>query len=328
MKYIKLGNSDLNVSRICLGCMGFGDVEKGMHKWTLDEKKSAEIIKVALDYGINFFDTAVAYQNGTSEKYLGSAIRKFTKREDVVIATKFLPRTQDEINKGISGREHIIQSLDTSLSNLGMDFIDLYIYHMWDYNTPIEEVMETLNDVITDGKVRYIGISNCYAWQLQKANMIAQINGWNKFVSVQSHYNLIFRETEREMTGCCIDGNIAMTPYSALASGRLVKDSSETSERLEKDSFAKGKYDKTADVDRIIIERVAEIANKRKMTRIQIALGWLLTKVTSPIIGATKISHVEEAVKAISVQLSDEEIAYLEEPYVPHKLVGVMAGGN
>lgn len=325
MKYIKLGNSDLNVSRICLGCMGFGDVEKGMHKWTLDEKKSAEIIKVALDYGINFFDTAVAYQNGTSEKYLGSAIRKFAKREDVVIATKFLPRTQDDINKGISGREHIIQSLDTSLSNLGMDFIDLYIYHMWDYNTPIEEVMETLNDVITDGKVRYIGISNCYAWQLQKANMIAQMNGWNKFVSVQSHYNLIFRETEREMTGCCIDGNIAMTPYSALASGRLVKDSSETSERLEKDSFAKGKYDKTADVDRIIIERVAEIANKRKMTRIQIALGWLLTKVTSPIIGATKISHVEEAVKAISVQLSDEEIAYLEEPYVPHKLVEVMA---
>lgn len=301
MKYIKLGNSDLNVSRICLGCMGFGDAEKGMHKWTLDEKKSAEIIKVALDYGINFFDTAVAYQNGTSEKYLGSAIRKFAKREDVVIATKFLPRTQDEINKGISGREHIIQSLDTSLSNLGMDFIDLYIYHMWDYNTPIEEVMETLNDVITEGKVRYIGISNCYAWQLQKANMIAQMNGWNKFVSVQSHYNLIFRETEREMTGCCIDGNIAMTPYSALASGRLVKDSSETSERL------------------------AEIANKRKMTRIQIALGWLLTKVTSPIIGATKISHVEEAVKAISVQLSDEEIAYLEEPYVPHKLVGVMA---
>ena len=325
MKYIKLGNSDLNVSRICLGCMGFGDVEKGMHKWTLDEKKSAEIIKLALDYGINFFDTAVAYQNGTSEKYLGSAIRKFAKREDVVIATKFLPRTQDDINKGISGREHIIQSLDTSLSNLGMDFIDLYIYHMWDYNTPIEEVMETLNDVITDGKVRYIGISNCYAWQLQKANMIAQMNGWNKFVSVQSHYNLIFRETEREMTGCCIDGNIAMTPYSALASGRLVKDSSETSERLEKDSFAKGKYDKTADVDRIIIECVAEIANKRKMTRIQIALGWLLTKVTSPIIGATKISHVEEAVKAISVQLSDEEIAYLEEPYVPHKLVGVMA---
>lgn len=325
MKYIKLGNSDLDVSRICLGCMGFGDAEKGMHKWTLDEKKSVEIIKVALDYGINFFDTAVAYQNGTSEKYLGSAIRKFAKREDVVIATKFLPRTQDEINKGISGREHIIQSLDTSISNLGMDFIDLYIYHMWDYNTPIEEVMETLNDVITEGKVRYIGISNCYAWQLQKANMIAQMNGWNKFVSVQSHYNLIFRETEREMTGCCIDGNIAMTPYSALASGRLVKDSSETSERLEKDSFAKGKYDKTADVDRIIIERVAEIANKRKMTRIQIALGWLLTKVTSPIIGATKISHVEEAVKAISVQLSDEEIAYLEEPYVPHKLVGVMA---
>ncbi|EDT74108.1 aldo/keto reductase [Clostridium butyricum] len=328
MKYIKLGNSDLNVSRICLGCMGFGDAEKGMHKWTLDEKKSAEIIKVALDYGINFFDTAVAYQNGTSEKYLGSAIRKFAKREDVVIATKFLPRIQDEINKGVSGREHIIQSLDTSLSNLGMDFIDLYIYHMWDYNTPIEEVMETLNDVITEGKVRYIGISNCYAWQLQKANMIAQMNGWNKFVSVQSHYNLIFRETEREMTGCCIDGNIAMTPYSGLASGRLVKDSSETSERLEKDSFAKGKYDKTADVDRIIIERVAEIANKRKMTRIQIALGWLLTKVTSPIIGATKISHVEEAVKAISVQLSDDEIAHLEEPYVPHKLVGVMAGKN
>lgn len=328
MEYIKLGNSDLMVSRICLGCMGFGDSEKGMHKWTLNEEKSAEIIKAALDAGINFFDTAIAYQNGTSEKYVGSAIRKYVEREDVVIATKFLPRTAEEIESGISASEHIKKSLDASLSNLGMDYVDLYIYHMWDYNTPIEEIMEALNDVISEGKVRYIGISNCFAWQLEKANMIAEMNGWNKFISVQDHYNLIFRETEREMAGCCRDGNIAMTPYSALASGRLVKAKSESSERLEKDSFAKGKYDATADVDGIIIDRVAEIAEKRGMTRIQVALGWLLTKTASPVVGATKISHVEEAVKAVGVTLSDEEISYLEEPYVPHKLVGVMAGRN
>ena len=325
MEYIKLGNSDLMVSRICLGCMGFGEAKQGIHSWTLDEEKSTEIIKKALDSGINFFDTAIAYANGTSEQYLGRALKKLVKREEVVIATKFLPRTKEEIEDNISARDHIENNLNKSLNNLGVDYVDLYICHAWDYNTPIEEIMEALNEQVKLGKVRYIGISNCFAWQLEKANAIADKNGWSKFISVQNHYNLIFREEEREMVPCCKDGNIAMTPYSALASGRLVRDLTETTKRLEQDKYAKGKYDATADKDRIIIERVAEIAKKRNMTRIQVALGWLLTKVNSPVVGATKISHIEEAIKAVSVELTDEEIKYLEEPYVPHELVGMMA---
>lgn len=325
MEYIRLGNSDLMVSRICLGCMGFGEAKQGMHSWTLDEEKSTEIIKKALDSGINFFDTAIAYANGTSEQYLGRALKKLVKREDVIIATKFLPRTKEEIEDNVSAREHIENNLNKSLNNLGVDYVDLYICHAWDYNTPIEEIMEALNEQVELGKVRYIGISNCFAWQLEKANAIADKNGWSKFISVQNHYNMIFREEEREMVPCCKDGNIAMTPYSALASGRLVRDLSETTKRLEQDAYAKSKYDKAADKDRIIIERVAEIAEKRNMTRIQVALGWLLSKVESPVIGATKISHIEEAIKAVSVELTDEEIKYLEEPYVPHELVGMMA---
>ncbi|MDO4536342.1 MAG: aldo/keto reductase [Clostridium perfringens] len=326
MEYIKLGNSDLMVSRICLGCMGFGDAKKGMHSWTLDEEKSTEIIKKALENGINFFDTALAYQSGTSEQYLGRALKKLAKREDVIIATKFLPRSKEEIENNISAREHIENMLNQSLANLGTDYVDLYICHAWDYNTPIEDIMEALNEQVKAGKVKYIGISNCFAWQVEKANCVATINGWSKFVSVQNHYNLLFREEEREMVPCCKDGNIAMTPYSALASGRLVRDWSETTKRLEEDTFAKGKYDETADKDRIIVERVAQIAEKREMTRIQVALGWLLSKVTSPVVGATKISHIEEAIKAVPVKLTEEEISYLEEPYVPHKLVGIMGG--
>lgn len=325
MKYIKLGNSDLMVSRICLGCMGFGDATKGMHSWTLDEEKSTQIIKNALENGINFFDTAIGYQSGTSEQYLGRALKKLAKREDVIIATKFPARTKKEIEDNVSAREHINNLLNKSLENLGTDYIDLYICHMWDYETPIEEIMEALNEQVELGKVRYIGISNCFAWQLEKANAIADKNGWSKFISVQNHYNLIFREEEREMVGCCLDENIAMTPYSALASGRLVRDFSEATKRLEEDSYAKGKYDKSEEQDRIIIERVAEIAEKRDMTRIQVALGWLLSKVESPVVGATKFSHIEEAVKAVSVTLTEEEIKYLEEPYVPHELVGLMA---
>lgn len=325
MEYIKLGNSDLMVSRICLGCMGFGDATKGMHSWTLDEEKSTQIIKNALEHGINFFDTAIGYQSGTSEQYLGRALKKLAKREDVIIATKFPARTKKEIEDNVSAREHINNLLNKSLENLGTDYIDLYICHMWDYETPIEEIMEALNEQVKLGKVRYIGISNCFAWQLEKANAIADKNGWSKFISVQNHYNLIFREEEREMVGCCLDENIAMTPYSALASGRLVRDFSETTKRLEEDSYAKGKYDKSEEQDRIIIERVAEIAEKRDMTRIQVALGWLLSKVESPVVGATKFSHIEEAVKAVSVTLTEEEIKYLEEPYVPHELVGLMA---
>lgn len=324
MEYIKLGDSDLNVSRICLGCMGFGDSSNGMHTWTLDEEKSMEIIKKALENGINFFDTAIAYQNGTSEQYVGRALKKLAKREDVIIATKFLPRSQKEIENNISIREHINTMLNKSLANLETDYIDLYICHIWDYSTPVEELMCALNEQVKAGKVRYIGISNCFAWQLEKANCIAEKNGWSKFISVQNHYNMLFREEEREMVPCCKDGNIAMTPYSSLASGRLVRDWSEKTKRLEEDSFAKSKYDLTANQDRIIVERVAEIAKKRGMTRIQIALGWLLSKVDAPIVGATKFSHIEEAVKAIGVKLTKEELEYLEEPYVPHKLVGIM----
>lgn len=325
MEYIKLGNSDLNVSRICLGCMGFGDSTKGMHSWTLDEEKSTEIIKKALDEGINFFNTAIAYQSGTSEKYLGQAIQKLTKRENVVIATKFLPRSQQEIDNNITVKEHINNMLNQSLSNLQTDYIDLYICHMWDYTAPIEETMEALNELIDKKKIRCIGISNCFAWQLEKANCIADKNGWSKFISIQNHYNLLFREEEREMVHCCKDSNIAMTPYSSLASGRLVRDWTETTKRLNEDTFAKGKYDLTAEKDKIIVDRVAEIAEKNNMTRIQVALGWLLSKTSSPVVGATKIYHIEEAVKAVSVKLTDEEMRYLEGPYVPHKLVGVMA---
>ena len=324
MEYIKLGDSDLNVSRICLGCMGFGDSSNGMHTWTLDEEKSMEIIKKALENGINFFDTAIAYQNGTSEQYVGRALKKLAKREDVIIATKFLPRSQKEIENNISIREHINTMLNKSLANLETDYIDLYICHIWDYSTPVEELMCALNEKVKAGKVRYIGISNCFAWQLEKANCIAEKNGWSKFISVQNHYNMLFREEEREMVPCCKDGNVAMTPYSSLASGRLVRDWSEKTKRLEEDSFAKSKYDLTANQDRIIVERVAEIAKKREMTRLQIALGWLLSKVDAPIVGATKFSHIEEAVKAIGVKLTEEELEYLEEPYVPHKLVGIM----
>ena len=325
MEYIKLGNSDLNVSRICLGCMGFGDSKQGMHSWTLDEEKSLEIIKKALEVGINFFDTAISYQSGTSEKYLGRALKKLVEREKVIIATKFPPRSEDEIKNNVTVKEHINNMLNQSLDNLETNYIDLYICHMWDYSSPIEEVMEALHEQVVAGKVRYIGISNCFAWQLEKANQIAEKNGWSKFVSIQNHYNLLFREEEREMVRCCEYNNIAMTPYSSLASGRLVRDWTETTKRLEEDLFAKSKYDSTSEQDKIVVERVAEIAQKKNMTRIQVALGWLLSKTTSPVVGATKISHIEDAIKAISVELTDEEKQYLEEPYVPHKLVGVMA---
>ncbi len=218
MKYTKLGNSDLNVSRICMGCMGFGDAQNGQHSWTLDEEHSREIIKRGLELGVNFYDTAIGYQSGTSEQYLGRAIKNFAKRDEVVIATKFLPRTPEEIEAGISGQQHIEHMINKSLENLGMDYIDLYIYHMWDWNTSIYDILEGLNNVVKAGKARYIGISNCYAWQLAKANALADREGFAKFISIQGHYNLIFREEEREMAMLCAEDNIAMTPYSALAS--------------------------------------------------------------------------------------------------------------
>ena len=325
MKYTKLGKSDLNVSRICMGCMGFGEASQGQHGWTLDESASREIIKYGLENGINFYDTAIAYQNGTSEQFVGRALRDFAKRDDYVIATKFLPRNQEEIADNVSGQKHIENSLNQSLKNLGMDYVDLYIYHMWDYHTPMEEIMEGLNNAVKAGKARYIGISNCYAWQLAKANFYAREHGLTEFVSIQGHYNLLAREEEREMAPFCYDQNIAMTPYSALASGRLSKKPGETSARLEKDAYAKFKYDKTAEADGRIIQRVMELADKKGVSMTEVSLAWLLTKVTSPVVGATKMSHVDGAVKAVDLVLSEDEIDYLEELYVPHALAGVMA---
>ncbi len=326
MKYIKLGNSDLNVSRICMGCMGFGDAARGQHSWTIDEEHSREIIRRGLDLGVNFYDTAIAYQSGTSEQFVGRALRDFAKRDEVVVATKFLPRTPEEIESGISGQKHIENMIDTSLKNLGMDHVDLYIYHMWDWNTPIYDILDGLNRVVKAGKARYIGISNCFAWQLAKANAMAEQEGFAKFVSVQGHYNLIFREEEREMVPYCDEANIALTPYSALASGRLSRLPGEGgTKRAAEDAYAKFKYDATADQDNVIISRVSEIAEKHGVSMTEVSLAWLLTKVTSPVVGATKFHHIEGAAKAVDLELSGEEISYLEEPYVPHPLAGVMA---
>ena len=326
MKYTTLGNSDLTVSRICMGCMGFGDAGRGQHSWTLDEEHSRQIIRLGLENGINFFDTAIAYQSGTSEQYLGRALRDFAKREDIVVATKFLPRTPEEIENGISGQQHIENMINTSLTNLGMDYVDLYIYHMWDWNTPVYDILDGLNRIVKAGKARYIGISNCFAWQLAKANALAEKEGFAIFISVQGHYNLIFREEEREMVPYCQEENIALTPYSALASGRLSRLPGEGgTKRAAEDAYAKFKYDATADQDNVIIARVAELANKYGVTMTEVSLAWLLTKVTAPVVGATKPHHVEGAVKAVDLNLSAEEIAYLEEPYVPHPLAGVMA---
>lgn len=325
MKYAKLGNSELEVSRICMGCMGFGDAKSGQHSWTVDEGDSRQIIRRGLDLGVNFFDTAIGYQSGTSEQYLGRALRENIKREDVVVATKFLPRTQEEIENRTSGQEHIGRLLDKSLSNLNMNHVDLYIYHMWDYQTPLYDIMEGLHRVVKAGKVRCIGISNCFAWQLAKANALAEQEGFPKFVSVQNHYNLVFREEEREMAGLCSEENIAMTPYSPLASGRLSRSSEEQTKRFEEDSYAHFKYDKTAAQDWRIIDRIKEIAGKRGVSMTEISLAWLLGKVTAPVVGTTKLHQIETAVKATDLILTAEEETYLEELYVPHPLAGVMA---
>lgn len=325
MEYVQLGNSNLKVSRICLGCMGFGEASQGMHSWTLPYDESKQIIKYALDNGINFFDTAMGYQSGTSEIFLGRAIKELTNRQNVVIATKYMPRTQEQIKQGISAKEHIEKCLNDSLKRLDMDYVDLYIMHRYDYDTPIEETMNILHDLVKSGKVKAIGISNCYAWQLAKANEYAKNNDLTPFVSVQGHYNLIFREEEREMKPYCDLHHVALTPYSALASGRLAKMPGSESKRLKEDQYAKGKYDASKEVDELIVERVIEIAKAKDVSMTEISLAWLLTKTTSPIIGATKLHHIDGAIKAINTTLTNEEIAYLEAPYVPHKLVGVMA---
>ncbi|MEM5568939.1 aldo/keto reductase [Aerococcus viridans] len=329
MDYVQLGNADLWVSRICLGCMGFGDPDMGGHAWTLDQEATTAIISHALDQGINFFDTAIAYQGGTSEQYVGKALSQLAKRGDVVIATKFLPRTEEERQNKVSARDHIEGSLNASLNNLGMDYVDLYIYHMWDYHTPMEDIMEALDSLVKAGKTRYIGISNAYAYQIATANAYARAHNLTEFVSIQGHYNLIFREEEREMNRFANENNIALTPYSALASGRLSRLAGDnSSQRMNLDNFAKSKYQDTADQDQEIIQRVHEIAEKYQVTMTEVSLAWLLTKVTAPVVGATKVHHIDGAVAAVNLKLTAEDIHYLEELYSPHPLVGVMANNN
>lgn len=325
MEYIKLGNTGLDVSRICLGCMSFGTAEGWTHnQWALNEDDSRAIIQKALELGINFFDTANVYSKGESEKILGRALNDFANRDEVVIATKVRGRMREGANGEGLSRKAILSEIDNSLKRLNTDYVDLYIIHRWDYYTPIEETMAVLHDVVKSGKARYIGASAMYAWQFQKALYVAEKYGWTRFVSMQNHYNLIYREEEREMLPLCREEKIASTPYSPLASGRLARDWSETTTRLETDQIAKGKYDSTAEADKLVVERVAEIAKNHGVPRAQIALAWLLLKepVAAPVIGATKLSHLESPVESVSIKLTSEEISYLEEPYVPHQIVG------
>ncbi|MEK4730274.1 aldo/keto reductase [Paenibacillus sp. FSL L8-0641] len=324
MDYMKLGNTGLDVSRLCLGCMGFGVAERWIHPWILDEERSRPIIKKALELGINFFDTANVYSDGTSEEIVGRALKDFANRDEIVLATKVHFRMHQGPNGAGLSRKAIMSEIDKSLKRLGTDYVDLYQIHRWDYTTPIEETMEALHDVVKAGKARYIGASAMYAWQFLKALHIAEKNGWTRFVSMQNHLNLLYREEEREMLPLCKEEKIGVIPYSPLAGGRLTRDAQETTHRSETDQVAKSKYDATADTDRLIVEQVAAIAEKRGVPRVQIALAWLLQKepVTAPIIGATKTFHLEDAVAALSITLTPEEIALLEEPYVPHPVVG------
>ncbi|WP_462406429.1 aldo/keto reductase [Gracilibacillus sp. Marseille-QA3620] len=324
MDYVKLGRTGLDVSRLCLGCMSFGDKENWIHKWLLDEAESRLIIKKALEMGINFFDTANSYSGGVSEEILGRAIRDYATRDEVVLATKVFFPMQKGPNRGGLSRKSIINELDHSLKRLGTDYVDLYIIHRWDDQTPIEETMETLHDVVKAGKARYIGASSMQAWQFLKANHVAESNGWTKFVSMQNHYNLLYREEEREMMPMCESEGIGVTPYSPLASGRLTRAVGETTYRSQTDQVQKAKYGTMEDSDNEIITRVASIAERRGVLRMQVALAWLLQKqpVTAPIIGATKLRHLEDAKGALSIKLTDEEMSFLEESYLPHPVSG------
>jgi 1-deoxyxylulose-5-phosphate synthase len=324
MDYINLGKSGLKVSRICLGCMTFGLPDRGAHSWTLDEERSRPLIRQAIELGINFFDTANTYSDGTSEEIVGRALKDFARREEIVVATKvYFPMRQGPNARSLS-RKAIMTEIDASLSRLKMDYVDLYQIHRWDSTTPIEETLEALHDVIKDGKARYIGASSMFAWQFSKALYKADQHGWSRFVSMQNHYNLINREEEREMLPLCASEGIGVIPWSPLARGRLTRDWGEKTNRTETDEFGKTLYTSAVDADRKVVERVAEIAAERGVSRAQVALGWLLSKrsVTAPIVGASKPSHLEDAVAAVSLKLTDEDIRNLEEPYVPHPVVG------
>ncbi len=322
MKYLKLGNTDLNVSRICLGCMTYGEPSRGNHAWTLPEESSRPLLKQALDAGINFFDTANSYSDGSSEEIVGQALRDYTRRDQVVIATKvYFPLSN--LQQGLS-RAKIMQSIDDSLKRLGTDYVDLLQIHRWDYETPLEETLEALHDVVKAGKARYIGASSMYAWQFAKALYTADLHGWTRFVSMQNQYNLIQREEEREMLPLCAAEGIAVLPWSPLARGRLTRPWGETTARLVSDQVGKNLYDETEGIDAIIAERVASIAEERGVPRAQIALAWLLSKpvVSAPIIGASRHDHLEDAVAAVDLELTPEEIAELETAYVPHHVTG------
>ncbi len=327
MEYVKLGNTGLDVSRICLGCMSFGTAEGWFHnQWALNEEDSRTIIKRAVDLGVNFFDTANVYAYGTSEEILGRALKDYANRDEVVIATKIHGKMHEGPNGSGLSRKAIMSEIDKSLKRLNTDYVDLYLIHRWDYSTPIEETMAALHDVVKAGKVRYIGASAMYAFQFLKALHVAEKNGWTRFVSMQNHLNLLYREEEREMLPLCREEKIGMTPYSPLASGRLARAWSETTARLESDVIAKQKYDSTAVADKLVVDRVAEIAEKHGVPRAHISLAWLLHKepIVAPVIGATKIAHLESAVESVSVKLSPEEMTFLEEPYVPHSIVGLI----
>jgi len=327
MEYTKLGSTDLEVSRLCLGCMGFGDASRWIHPWVLDEENSLPILRRALDLGINFFDTANVYSLGASEEILGRAMRRFAKRDQVVIATKVFFKMHDGLDGSGLSRKAILSAIDASLQRLGMEYVDLYQIHRWDYQTPIEETMEALHDVVKAGKARYIGASAMYGWQFQKALCVAEMHAWTRFVSMQNHLNLIYREEEREMLPLCRAENIGVIPYSPLASGRLTRDpDNQGTLRAATDQIQKNKYDAMAGADRSIVERVGELANKHGVKRAQVAMAWLLGKegVTAPIVGATRLSHLEDAAAALAVRLTPEETAYLEEPYVPHAVMGAL----
>lgn len=324
MDYVKLGSTGLKVSRLCLGCMTYGVPERGAHPWSLDEEKGRPFIKHALELGINFFDTANAYSDGTSEEIVGRALRDFARREEVVIATKvFFPMRQGANARGLS-RKSIMTEIDASLRRLGTDYVDLYQIHRWDPDTPIEETLEALHDLIKAGKTRYIGASSMYAWQLSKALYVAERNGWTRFASMQNHYNLLNREEEREMMPLCAAEGIGVIPWSPLARGRLTRDWNETSERMETDEFGKTLYAGSESSDRKVVERVAEVAAKRGVPRAQVALAWMAQKpfISAPIVGASKQHHLDDAVAALYLSLTPEEIAVLEEPYVPHAIAG------
>ncbi|MDN7861782.1 aldo/keto reductase [Burkholderia multivorans] len=324
MEYVKFGSTGLEVSKLVLGCMTFGEPSRGTHPWTLPEAESRPIIRRAIEAGINFFDTANMYSDGTSEEIVGRALRDFAKRDEVVIATKVFYRMRPGPNGAGLSRKAIMTDIDQSLKRLGTDYVDLYQIHRWDDSTPIEETLEALHDVVKAGKARYIGASLMYAWQFAKALYTSRQHGWTRFVSMQNHLNLLYREEEREMLPLCEAEGIAVIPWSPLARGRLTRNWDESSERQQSDAVGQRLYDATADADRAIVDAVAAIAAARNVPRAQVALAWVAQKrgVTAPIVGISKLPQLDDALAALDLKLTDDEIATLERPYVPHAVAG------